>query len=97
MAPDVANPEIVQALRGLERGGKLTAERATTAIARLAESGIARLPARMLLPDIWSLRANVSAYDACYEALARTLNCPLLTVDRRLTRAAGPGVTVICV
>jgi predicted nucleic acid-binding protein len=97
VAPDVVNPEVAQALRGLERAGRLTTARASTAIARLAESDIARVPTRMLLPDVWALRPSVSAYDACYVALARSLHCPLLTIDRPLTRAPGLGVTLICV
>jgi predicted nucleic acid-binding protein len=95
VAPDVVNPEVVQSLRGLERGGKLTAARASTAIARLIESDIARVPTRVLLREMWSLRANLSSYDACYVALARALNCSLLTVDRRLSRAPGLAVTLI--
>jgi predicted nucleic acid-binding protein len=97
VAPDVVNPEVVQSLRGLERGGKLTGARASKAIARLGESDIARVPTRMLLREMWPMRANLSAYDACYVALARTLDCPLLTVDRRLARAPRIGVTLICV
>jgi len=97
VAPDVVNPEVVQSLRGLERGGKLTSARASKAIARLAESDVARVPTRMLLQEIWSMRANVSSYDACYVALARALSAPLLTVDRPLTRAPSLGVTLICV
>jgi predicted nucleic acid-binding protein len=97
VAPDIVNPEVVQSLRGLERGGKLSSARASEAIARLAESEISRVSTRMLLRDMWSLRANLSAYDACYVALARALNCPLLTVDRPLTRAPGLGITLICV
>jgi predicted nucleic acid-binding protein len=96
VAPDVLNPEVVQSLRGLERAGKLTGARASTAVARLAESDIARVPTRALVHEMWSLRANLSAYDACYVALARALGCSLLTVDRRLTRAPGLGVTLIC-
>ncbi|MGP0100009.1 MAG: type II toxin-antitoxin system VapC family toxin [Solirubrobacteraceae bacterium] len=97
VAPDVVNPEVVQSLRGLERGGKLTSGRASTAIDRLAESDISRVPTRMLLREVWSLRANLSAYDACYVALARALDCPLLTVDASLTRAPRLGVTLISV
>jgi len=97
VAPDVVNPEVVQSLRGLERGGKLTSARASTAIGRLAESEISRVPTKVLLREMWSLRANLSSYDACYVALARALSCPLLTVDRRLTRAPRLGVTLICV
>jgi predicted nucleic acid-binding protein len=97
VAPDVVNPEVVQSLRGLERGGKLTSARASVALARLAESDISRVPTRMLLRDMWSMRANLSAYDACYVALARALECPLLTVDEPLTRAPRLGITLIYV
>ncbi len=35
----------------------------------------------------WALRANLTFYDALYVALAAALRCPLVTADRRLTRA----------
>jgi predicted nucleic acid-binding protein len=38
----------------------------------------------------YELRANVSAYDSAYVALAEALDCPLVTVDERLARASGP-------
>lgn len=37
----------------------------------------------------WGLRENVSFYDALYVALAQALSVPLLTGDRRLSRAPG--------
>lgn len=37
----------------------------------------------------WSLRHNVSFYDALYVALATGLGLPLLTADRRLVDAPG--------
>jgi predicted nucleic acid-binding protein len=37
----------------------------------------------------WTLRENVSFYDALYVALAQALSVPLLTGDSRLTRAPG--------
>jgi predicted nucleic acid-binding protein len=95
VAPDVINPEVMQSLRGLERGGKLTGERATKAISRLTHSDLTRVPSVGLLEDAWTLRANVSAYDACYVALARALDCPLLTTDAPLRRAPGLGVTFL--
>lgn len=97
VAPDVVNPEVTQSLRGLERSGKLEAARASTAIERLAESSISRVPTRMLLRDMWSMRANLSAYDACYVALARALESPLLTTDRSLTRSPRLGITLVSV
>lgn len=97
VAPDVVNPEVMQTLRGLERAGKLKAARASTAVERLAQSSIARIPTRVLVRDMWSMRANVSAYDACYVALARALGSPLLTTDASLARAPGLGVTLLSV
>jgi predicted nucleic acid-binding protein len=95
VAPDVVNPEVIQTLRGLERGGKLTGARASKAVARLAESDVACVPTRALLREMWALRTNLSAYDACYVALARALGAPLLTGDRRLSRAPGLDVTLV--
>lgn len=95
LAPDIVNAEVMQGLRGLERGGKLTGARASTAITRLTTSPISRIPTTALLPAAWSLRANLSAYDACYVALARLLDCALLTTDRPLTRAPDLRVPLI--
>lgn len=97
VAPDLINPEVVQSLRGLERGGKLSRERAERAISRLADSPITRVSTTGLIRDAWSLRANLSAYDACYVALARLLDCPLLTADAPLRRAPALGVTFLTV
>lgn len=36
---------------------------------------------------------NVTAYDACYVALAEALDCPLLSADTRL--AGAPGTTCV--
>ncbi len=95
IAPDVINPETLQSLRGLERGGKLSGERARKAVAKLVGSDLTRVPTVGLIEDAWTLRANVSAYDACYVALARALDCPLLTTDTPLQRAPGLGVTFL--
>jgi len=51
----------------------------------------------LLLPAAWTLRANVSATDACYVALARDLGCPMVTKGLRLSRAPGLGVPLITV
>ena len=48
------------------------------------------MPAAPLLRRVWELRGNVSAYDACYLALAEALDATLLTADARL--AAAPGM-----
>jgi len=42
-----------------------------------------------MLPRIWELRDNVSAYDAAYIALAEMLEATLVTRDAQLARAPG--------
>ena len=97
VAPDVINPEVLATLRRLERIGKLEAGRASQAVDDLMDAGVKCFPTLPLLPAAWTLRANVSATDACYVALARDLGCPMVTKDLRLSRAPGLGVPLITV
>lgn len=43
---------------------------------------------------VWLLRPNLTAYDACYVALARQLEATLVTRDERTARAPGMGIDV---
>jgi predicted nucleic acid-binding protein len=97
VAPDLLNSEVLQSLRGLERAGKLTSSGASEAMLQLLESPVKRVPTLGLMREAWSMRLNVSAYDACYVALARTLGCPLVSADRRLAGAPGLEVALIVV
>lgn len=56
-----------------------------------------RFAAVGLLPRIWELRDNLTAYDATYVALAEALACELLPADARLARAPGPTCPVTVV
>jgi len=47
-----------------------------------------------LLPRVWELRHNLTAYDAIYVALAEALDAPLLTRDARMAEAVGHRATV---
>jgi predicted nucleic acid-binding protein len=96
-APDVLNPEVLSVLRRMERTGEVLPERAEQALADLLDAPIRRFATLPLLPVVWELRGSVSAYDACYVALARELGCPLITGDLRLTRAPGLGVPLVAV
>jgi predicted nucleic acid-binding protein len=82
--------EVMSAIRGRHLGGGLSEARATAAIAGLASLRLSQMNVAALLPRIWELRNNLTAYDAAYVAAAETLGCPLVTADARL--AAAPGL-----
>jgi predicted nucleic acid-binding protein len=93
-APHVLDLEVAQVLRKYERAGELNARRARDAFDDLVAFRIERYPHHLFLPRIWSLRANATAYDASYLALAEALDAPLLTTDRRLAGVPGHAATV---
>lgn len=64
--------------------------RGETAIADLSATDTTLHDPTPLLPRAWELRANLSAYDAVYVALAEALGATLVTGDARI--AGAPGV-----
>ena len=97
VAPDVVNPEVLSILRRLERTGALAPRRAVQAVDDLMDAPVRRFSTLPLLAEAWTLRANVTAADACCVVLARILRCPLVTADRKLSRAPGLGVPLVMV
>lgn len=80
--------EVFSAIRGLSLAGKVSNAVAERAIARLPRLGIDHVPVVALLPVMWQVRRNISAYDAAYVALAATRRLTLVTADARLARTA---------
>jgi predicted nucleic acid-binding protein len=97
VAPHLLDLEVAHVLRRFVAGGELTAARAEQALADYDNLRIARYPHRPLLPRIWQLRENYTAYDAAYLALAEALGAPLVTCDRRLASAPGHRAIVECI
>jgi predicted nucleic acid-binding protein len=93
-APHVLDLEVAQVLRRYERAGHLDRRRAAEALEVLPSFRIERYPHHLFLSRVWSLRANATAYDACYLALAEALDAPLLTRDRRIAGIPGHGAEV---
>jgi predicted nucleic acid-binding protein len=96
-APDSINPEVLSTVRGLERSGQLDGKRAAEMVDDLLTVPVTRVATLDLTPAVWKLRHNLTAYDACYVALARELGAELITSDRRLARAPNLGVPLIVV
>jgi predicted nucleic acid-binding protein len=89
-APHLIDIEVAQVLRRFMRRGDINPERGRVALQYLTDLPLIRYPHERLLPRVWELRNNLTAYDAAYVALAEALDAPLLTRDRRL--AAAPGI-----
>ena len=90
--PHLIDLEIAQVLRRYALHGALDDRAGAMALQRWRELDVERYPHEPLLGRVWQLRANVSAYDAIYVALAEALSTALVTGDRRL--AGVPGLMV---
>ena len=88
-APAHLDAEVISALRGLARVNPGLDRTVPTALGHLAGFPIRRVPLPPLFDRIWSLRANVTAYDAAYVALAERLAAPVITCDAKLAAASG--------
>jgi len=86
-APHLLDLEVAQVLRRLVREGTIPPLRAQEAVDDLLDLPVTRYPHDVLLPRIWQLRQNLTAYDAAYVALAEELGAILLTRDGRLSSA----------
>jgi predicted nucleic acid-binding protein len=93
-APHLLDLEVTQVLRRLASQGVISAHRADEAIRDLLDLRITRYPHQLLLPRIWQLRHNFSAYDAAYIVLAEKLRAALVTRDARLASASGHAASV---
>ena len=87
--PHLLDVEVAQVIRRYAATGEIDAERGRAALADLADFPLRRYPHDFLLPRVWELRNNLTAYDAMYVALAEVLDAPLLTHDKRLASAPG--------
>ena len=88
-APHLIDSEVAHVLRREANAGRIAATAGWSAFSTWGQLGLVRHGVQGLLARVWELRANVSAYDAGYIALAESLGCGLATADRRLSQATG--------
>jgi predicted nucleic acid-binding protein len=93
-APELLDIEVLHVLRRAVSRHQLTAQRAEQAIRLLESLPVTRHAHSPLRRRCWQLRANFSAYDAAYVALAEGLGGVLMTRDARIARTPGLGAHV---
>jgi predicted nucleic acid-binding protein len=93
-APHLLDVEVLSALRRLVRSGEVKADRAAAAIDDLQELRVVRHGHVDLLPRVWDLRQNLTAYDAIYLALAESLDATVVTCDGPLAKASRRGARI---
>jgi len=92
--PALCDVEIAAALRKGLLSRRMSLGRAAAAVEDYLDLPLVRHGHGRLIAAILEKRANFSAYDAAYVALAEILSAALLSVDRRLLRATARHTVV---
>lgn len=87
LVPEHWRVEFLSTVRGLAVGGKIDPVDADAAVQWLSAVTVAVAPTGAAVPRIWELRANLSAYDAGYVAVAESHDLTLVTADVRIAKA----------
>jgi predicted nucleic acid-binding protein len=93
--PHLLDLEVLQVLRRYARTPALDAGRVEEALQDFEDLPLRRHSHRVLLPRIWELRHNLTAYDAAYLALAEVLDAPLITRDRAFASIKGHRAKIL--
>jgi predicted nucleic acid-binding protein len=97
VAPEIIDAELLNALRRRERLGAVSPARADAAVVDWTTAPVERVGHIGFLWEAWGLRHNLTASDAMYVALARAVDCELITADRRLASAPNLGIVLTVV
>jgi predicted nucleic acid-binding protein len=95
-APDLVTYETANVIRRTELAQLISADLAAQAHADLLDLAVELWPYELLVPRVWELRHNLSAYDAAYVAVAERLGATLVTLDARIAGAPGLQCAIAC-
>lgn len=86
--PEHFHVEVLSVLRRRSLRREMDELRAVESLTALRELRTVTYPVIELMEEIWSMRAQLTAYDAAYLALAQRLDVGLITIDAGLAKAA---------
>jgi predicted nucleic acid-binding protein len=89
-APHHMPAEVANILRRAVLAGEISPDTASLAHGDLLDLRVDLIAYEVVAPRAWSLRQNLTLYDAWYVAVAEVLDAELATLDVRLARAPGP-------
>ena len=92
-APALLDIEVAHVVRRYVTAREIDDRVGERALMALADLDVVRYTHELLLPLIWRLRHNLTAYDAAFVALAAVLDAPLVTLDARVAQAPWPRLT----
>ena len=95
IAPELVLVEASNVLRRLERTDFISRAEATLAHSALLRLDLELFPFSPFADRVWELREDLTCYDAWYVAIAESFDCPLATLDRKLSRASGPTCEIV--
>ena len=95
LGPELVMVEASNILRRLEHAEEISRDEANDGHGDLLQLDLELFPFAPYAERVWALRHNLTSYDAWYVALAETVPCPFVTLDRRVSRANGPACEVL--
>jgi len=95
--PHLIDLEVIQVLRRYVGLKAISKDRGKKALDDFSSLDMERYPHDTMLPRIWDLRNNLTAYDAAYVTLAEILGATLITCDARIAKASGHRATVFVI
>lgn len=96
-APHLMVVEVANILRRATAAGRISTDVGALTHADLVGLRVELFPYAFFAARVWDLRANITAYDAWYVAVAESLDADLVTSDRRLSKAAGFACRLVVV